>query len=431
MVDNVKKVAEYDLCCGCGTCASVCPTDAIEIAVSKGIYIPKVDEERCNHCGLCVECCPGFSVDFEDLNQRVFGLQPGDKMIGNYLGCYVGYSTDGSLRFNSSSGGIATQLLIFALENHLVDGVLVTRMRKDNPLKPEAFIATTKEELISASGSKYCPVSTNVELKEIIKKNGRFAVVGLPCQIHGVLKAAKVFKVLEKRIVLYIGLLCSHMVSFDGTDLLLEKKGVRKEQVSKISYRGKGWPGSMSIETKDGSSLFLPLVASWNAYWPVFSSFFFTPLRCTMCPDQTAEFADISLGDAWLPELKLEKRGASIVISRTSRGKNLLDDAVSAKAISMASVDIGKVRQSQFTNLKFKKDDLGYRLGFLRSMGRETPVFNPNVKSSRKLASALRAFYIYVNIKASSKKLFCRFLSRVPLPLIRLYYGVYKALCFI
>jgi coenzyme F420 hydrogenase subunit beta len=187
----------------------------------------------------------------------------------------------------------------------------------------------------------------------------------------------------------------------------------------------------MSIETKDGLSFSLPLVASWNAYWPVFSSFFFTPLRCTMCPDQTAELADISLGDAWLPELKSEKRGASIVISRTSRGKNLLDDAISAKAISLASVDIGKVRQSQFTNLKFKKDDLGYRLRFLRLMGRKTPVFNPSIKSTLKLASALRALYIYVNIKASSKKLFRRLLSRVPLPLIRLYYGVYKALCYV
>ena len=201
--------------------------------------------------------------------------------------------------------------------------------------------------------------------------------------------------------------------------------------MSKISYRGKGWPGSMSIETKAGPSLSLPLVASWNAYWPVFSSFFFTPLRCTMCPDQTAELADISLGDAWLPELKSEKRGTSIVISRTKRGKKLLESAVSAKVLFLASVDIGKVRESQFTNLKFKKDDLGYRLNFLRLMGKETPVFNPDVGSSRRLISALRAFYMYLNIKASSKKTFCRFLLRVPLPLVRLYYGVYKALSLI
>ena len=431
MVDNVQKVAEYNLCCGCGTCASVCPTDAIEIVVSEGIYIPKVDGESCTRCGLCVECCPGFSVDFEDLNQRVFGVQPSDKVIGNYLGCYVGHSTDDFLRFNCSSGGIATQLLIFALENHMVDGVLVTRMMKNNPLEPEAFIARTREELTSALGSKYCPVSTNVKLKEILRQNGRFAVVGLPCQIHGIRKAARVFKPLDRKIVLYLGLLCSHMVSFDGTDLLLKKKGLKREQVRKISYRGKGWPGSMSIEMKDGLTLSLPLVASWNAYWPVFSSFFFTPLRCTMCPDQTAELADISLGDAWLPEFKLEKKGASIVISRTRRGKNLLDDAVSARAISLVPANIGKVRQSQFTNLKFKKDDLGYRLRFLRFIGRKTPLFNPNIKSSFKLASTLRALYIYVNIKVSSKRLFRRLLSRVPLPLIRLYYGVYKALCYV
>jgi coenzyme F420 hydrogenase subunit beta len=313
----------------------------------------------------------------------------------------------------------------------LIDGALITRMKNDNPLEPEAFIARTREEVISASGSKYCPVATNVGLRQVLKENGRFAIVGLPCHLHGVLKAEKVFKLLEKRIVLRIGLLCSHMVSFEGTGLLLEKKHVKKECLSRISYRGKGWPGSMSIETKNGASLSLPLVGSWNAYWPVFSSFFFTPLRCTMCPDQTAELADISLGDAWLPELRSEKRGASIVISRTEKGRNLLEQAVLAKVLSLNSCDIGKVRQSQSVNLKFKKVDLDYRLRFLRSLGRETPVFNPKIGGSRGFISALRAFYMYTNIKASKKKVFCRFLLRVPLPLIRLYYGIYKELSLI
>ena len=66
MINTVAEVAEFNLCCGCGTCAGVCPNNAIEIVVSNGIYVPKVDEEKCKCCGLCLECCPGFSVDFEE-----------------------------------------------------------------------------------------------------------------------------------------------------------------------------------------------------------------------------------------------------------------------------------------------------------------------------------------------------------------------------
>jgi coenzyme F420 hydrogenase subunit beta len=46
----------------------------------------------------------------------------------------------------------------FALEEGIIDGALVTRMKKDRPLEPEPFIARTREEIIEASKSKYCGV---------------------------------------------------------------------------------------------------------------------------------------------------------------------------------------------------------------------------------------------------------------------------------
>jgi len=78
-----------------------------------------------------------------------------------------------------------TALFIFALEKGLIDGALVTGMKKDKPLEPEPFIARTREKIISARGSKYCSVPANIALKEILKakEEERFAVVGLPCHI--------------------------------------------------------------------------------------------------------------------------------------------------------------------------------------------------------------------------------------------------------
>jgi coenzyme F420 hydrogenase subunit beta len=354
-----------------------------------------------------------------------------NSLIGNYTGCYTGHATDHEIRYNSSSGGIATQLLVFALEKGLIDGALVIRMRKDNPLEPEAFVARTKEEIISASRSKYCPVAANTGLKQILKDNGRYAVVGLPCHIHGIRKAESVFKVLKDRIVIHIGLLCSHMVNFDGTLFLLERKGVKKEMVSKIDYRGKGWPGSMSVHAKNGAYFEIPLMRSWNAYWQVFSSFFFTPIRCTMCPDQAGELADISLGDAWLPELKGDKCGRSIIITRTKIGEEILDLAAEAQAISIKPVHSSKVVQSQRVNLSFKKHDLRFRLSLLRFFGRKIPIFNPEPSSKGMMSAIVRVFYVYLNIYASSNKYLKSLLGRFPFPLFRLYYGIYKYLSLI
>ncbi len=419
------------MCCGCGTCAGICPRNAIIMQVSDGLFVPKVDEANCSGCGLCVKSCPGVAVDFESLQHQVFGEKPSDVDVGYALSCHVGYASDSCIRESSTSGGVISQLLIFALERKLIDGAVVTRMRKDNALIPEAFIARSREEILEAANSKYCPVATNVCINEILKTQGRYAVVGLPCHLEGMRKAEALSPVLKQRVVLHLGLLCSHTVDFAGIYFLMKKIGVKNGDVQKIAYRGNGWPGFLSVETKDGSHVKMPLVGSWHAYWPLFSSFFFTPMRCTMCPDQAAEFADLSFGDAWLPELKREKYGTSIIISRTSGGQNLIDLAQQSGVLVLVPAGLEKVMQSQFVNMVFKKQDLPSRLTLLHLMGKKSPNYVPRLSSSVRLVSVLRSFYVYFSIKASSNKQFQSFLLHAPFPLIRLYYGLYKSLCVI
>lgn len=430
-MDTIAQVADSGLCTGCGTCAGICPNEAIEMHISEGLYLPKLEEEKCISCGLCVRSCPGYSLDFKELNSNIFGKQPKNIMLGNFLGCYIAHSNDDDIRYNSSSGGVVTQLLIFALEKGIIDGALVVRMRKGNPLEPEPFIARTREEVISASKSKYCPVAANEALKQILKENGRFAVVGLPCHIHGIRKAEKLSKTLEKRIVLHIGLMCSHTVNFAGTEFLLEKMRIRKEQVVELNYRGRGWPGSMSIQLKNRSNLMIPYVGGWNAYGPIFSSFFFTQMRCLMCPDQTSELADISLGDAWLPELRHEGSGESVIITRTKAAEDIITLAGSEGIISVKPIQPEKIEHSQTEPLKFKKGDLGARLAILKSLGKEIPNFSPKPNSSSSFICFLSIFFPYFNIQASSNKHLKSLLIHVPLPLFRLYYGLYKFLSFI
>jgi len=427
-MDTIAQVVSDGLCTGCGTCAGMCPSGAVRMHISDGVYLPKIEWQKCSRCGVCATSCPGYSVDFKRLNSTVFGKQPENMLIGNFLRCYVGHSNDESIRYNSSSGGLATEILIFALNEGIIDGALVVRMRKDNPLEPEPFIAKTRKEVIHASKSKYCPVALNEALKQILEREGKFAVVGLPCHIQGIRKAEAVSKKLQKRIVFHIGLMCSHAITFTGVEFLLEKLHIKKEQVAKLDYRGKGWPGSMTVQTKNHESSNIPLIGGWNAYWPIFSSFFFAPIRCMMCSDQTNEFSDVSLGDAWLPELKYEKSGESVVVTRTKIAENVIARMNAAKLISMRSLSLEKVVFSQSSNLQFKKDDLVSRLQVLKWFGLEIPRFAPELDFSDSSMSYLRALFPYFSILASSNSHIRSILLRVPFPLFRLYYGLYKFL---
>jgi coenzyme F420 hydrogenase subunit beta len=328
---------------------------------------------------------------------------------------------------NSASGGLASQILIYLLEKGVIDGALVTRMNPAYPLESEVFIAKTVDQVVAASKSKYCPVAANSALKDIIHTKGRFAVVGLPCHLHGIRKAEQLFPMLREKIVLHIGLMCSHMVSFSGTDFVIEKMNVERKQIRSITYRGSGWPGLMTINTALESKS-IPLVGNWRSYWPVFSSFLYTPMRCIMCPDQLAEFADISLGDAWLPEFRGDKLGKSILLTRTTYADALLEDMYSAGKIILSPSSIAKVKRSQAVNLRFKKDDFHTRLTLIKAFGIQTPCFSPDASGRLSFMAFLRSLFIFFSITLSRSKRAMSVLKCFPFPLFRLYSGIYKTL---
>ncbi len=93
---TIPSVAKDGLCTGCGTCVAFYPNETIKLTINekKDIYLPELNEEKCNNCGICYEFCPGHEVDFKQLNLEIFGKAPKDILIGNYLNCYIGHSRD-------------------------------------------------------------------------------------------------------------------------------------------------------------------------------------------------------------------------------------------------------------------------------------------------------------------------------------------------
>lgn len=393
---TIELVVKDGLCTGCGTCAGICPTEAIDMVINhrEGIYLPHLDNERCNQCGICFEVCPGHSVDFKQLNSEIFGNEPEDILLGNYLNCYVGHATDYNVRYNSSSGGVVTALLVFALEQGIIDGALVTKMREDRPLEPQPFIARTREEIISASKSKYCPVPANIALKEILKEDGKFAVVGLPCHIHGIRKAEVMNKKLAQKICLHLGIFCGHAPTFLRTEFHFRRKGIRKEEVTKLDYRGEGWPGGWSIRLRDGTNRFIPHGDAWGWF-----SNFHSSRRCTLCCDLAAELADISFADAWSVEDNL---GESMVICRNRQGEEILQGGVSKGKLQLDRVGTEKATKNQM-GFYYKKRVIVTSFAFSRLRRRSIPFYNTTLLKPSALTH-LRGLQLLLEVWASSKR---------------------------
>jgi coenzyme F420 hydrogenase subunit beta len=345
---------------------------------------------------------------------EIFGKESKDILIGNYQDCYTGYSKNTKIRYNSSSGGLITQLLIYALETGIINGALITRMSKSNPLEPEPFIARTKEEIIEASKSKYCPVPVNIVLREILESEGeeKFAVIGLPCHINGIRKAENKNHKLKNKIILHLGIFCNHTPNFLGTELYLRRLNLKKEDIIKIDYRGEGWPGVMKIITSTNTHKI-------SDYWGFIGSYFFYPKRCLMCGDGVCELADISFGDAWLPEFRDDNTGRSIIISRTEIGKHILQRMSEEGKIELNRVNSKEVVQSQTLMIYLKKKNFTIKKKLLK-------VYPYNKLLRSDIIDNSIALWFYFSTSLSSNPHLKIILQYMPLKVIKVYCAIFN-----
>lgn len=415
----IQTILKSDLCIGCGACFAICPSRAINWSIENS---PMIVLNKCKNCGMCLRVCPSYRLHD---NFKEKDLQ-GKSWLGHYLNVYLGYSTDNSIRCAASSGGVATQLLIYALRKGLINGAALTYFAEETPFRLVAKLALSEEEIIKAMGSKYSisPICTTI--RDMLNCNGKFAFIGLPCHILALNKMMKENRIIAEKIRFCIGLFCGHTMHPLGTEFILRREGISKEHVKSLSYRGGGWPGGINVELKDGMKKFLP-----HDYWVrrYFSTYFFTPLRCLVCDDATSELSDISLGDAWLPQIRqVEKCGVSIVISRTDKGEKLLTSAYRDGYINLKRLQPKYAVQSQSSALLFKKKHLRARAQIAYTLKKDENLltFICNRDQSQSIRGYFGAMLLLTNYflcKHAKNLIFC-----IPRPLLRVYVEVLRFL---
>jgi len=312
-------------------------------------------------------------VDYKLFKSKTIGKAKNHPLIGTYIDIYLGHARNHSVRFMGSSGGVITAVLMYALENEIIDGALVVITSGINPM---IIIAKSSLELKESMGSKYIPVPLNVGLKEIINMDGRFAFVGLPCHLLGLNRFALLHPILAKKIVLKLGLFCGRGFDYHYLYYVLKDLGIRPVSVRKIRFRGYGWPGKVFIDyASKGENK--ELYVDYARFGRYSGSYLFIPKRCLFCPDHTAELADISFGDAWLKEVrKVDSKGTSIIVTRSSTGNKILLDAAKDGFINISNSSVNDVVRSQYLQLNFHKTSLEARQRIAKILGVKMPLIN-------------------------------------------------------
>jgi len=337
---NIQYIVNGALCTGCGGCSGICPTKAIEMRWNAaGYLVADVDVNRCNTCGLCCKICPSVAANAVSVD----GCDP---FHGVCLNAYIGHSTDAEVRESSQSGGIVTSLLLTLLGAGLVDVAVVNRFCKQTK-RPEVFCAATKEDLISAAGSYYCQSSV---AKTIFENGGkRLAAVVLGCQTECIRLVRKALRGTNNP-EYTIGLICAGQYSGHYIDDLISLAGAESYMVNLFRFRDKrtgAWPGDVKVHTNEQEYVLdkkfrLRLKPAYEAY------------RCLLCFDQMNIYSDLVVGDPWGISNAENKKGNSVIITRTQKGQDLIDRAVEQRQIKLTQLSVEDVIRGQTVDGRLK-----------------------------------------------------------------------------
>lgn len=372
-----ERVIAQGLCARCGICAGVCPVHVI--GFNARLY-PQLTG-KCTDCGFCNRCCPGGDVDYPALSRRLFQAEYDSGDLQGYTKkLLVSHPQEREVRYAGASGGLVTGLLLYMLGKGEINGALVVAMDPEKPYRSKGILATTEEQIRDAAQSKYCITPSMEVLGQLRRKKGKFAVVALPCQIHGLRKLEEVDPGLADKIVCILGLYCNCNLEPNGHVEAIQACRIKLDDVARFNFRGGGWPGGFFVQKKDGTQVPLHSINIKNVMNVMFR--LFGAQRCYLCSDALAEYADLSFGDFWAFDYtgelaKLER--CTLVSQRSERGMALLNRALSDGAISMHELPKERASKRILNMAREKKLRSRVRMYRLHRKGQPIPDFHSNL----------------------------------------------------
>jgi coenzyme F420 hydrogenase subunit beta len=334
-----ERVIKNGLCTGCGACVNLCPYQA-------SYHDKTVVLHRCDLTdGKCYNFCPKTPVDLGALTQRLFDGDGPTKELGTMIGFYVTRAADAVTRDHAQHGGTVTALMSLALREGIIDSAVLTGGGEG--FLPQAVTVCDPDAAVSLSKSRFVVSPMVAEFNRVVKTDARrIGVVATPCQALALAKmraqdeSGNVGGIDKLRLV--VGLFCGWALSWRGFASLLEQK------TEKARITGMDIPPSRyhNLEVYTDRETVKVSLDEVNP---------FIRECCHSCSDMTAEFSDLSVGSARLPEGWETARSWNQVIVRSNRGRDLLELARRRGVLEFREVPAGNLEKLMSASLSKKR----------------------------------------------------------------------------
>lgn len=316
-----------EMCCGCGSCALVCPTKAIVMVPQElGCLYPKIDSNRCIKCGACERVC-AYS------NRKV------QQDCGNQA--YAAAAREKELLKSSASGGIFAAIAHRAIEaGGIVYGCSMETV--DGNLTPAHIGIGSLKDVAKLQGSKYVQSilgDTFAQIRNTLRQGRTVLFSGTPCQVDAL---KHYVKGTDSEKLYTVDIICHGVPSvelFQGYIKTLENQ--HRGRITSFCFRDKtrGWGlnASYIYQDRNGTQKEKQLSPGLSSYYSFFLESEIYRQSCYSCRYANMDrVGDITIGDFWgieqeHPECLREhggnlsvEEGVSVVLSNNPRGEELL-----------------------------------------------------------------------------------------------------------
>ncbi len=277
-------IVPHNECVGCHSCEAACEAGAIRLQADReGFLFPAVLSEICTNCKACLRVCSALNEQhFHRLNEPEV---------------FASWSKNEATRFESSSGGLFTELAhnVFTKQGSVYGASF------DANLNLRHYKVDNEDGLLPLKGSKY--IQSNLtgvwgDLKKLLKKEHDILFVGTPCQVAGL----NTFLHRDYTNLITCDVIC-HGVGSPGIfkKYLKELESQRHSKVSAFNFRAKhyGWKGyHFDIQFANGDTIIEPFAQ--NPFMKGFLADIYLRPSCYNCKySRIPRVADITLGDFW------------------------------------------------------------------------------------------------------------------------------------
>lgn len=308
--DRWKKYGTY--CTGCGLCHSMAGIEMKKSA--SGFLTPNLERDVAN--AFCSQVCPACGKHIKS-----------SSIWGEVESACYGWSADQELRWKASSGGALSAIAISLLENHWVDGIIQIKQSDESVIRNKTVVSRSKADVIACCGSRYSISSPLMDLDKLVSSGDKYCFIGKPCDAVALRNFMRINKSLNDRIPIILSFFCAGIPSDTANHQMLKALNTKDSDAASLCYRGRGWPGCVTLIRKDGGRSEMTYEDAWgNILGRDVNK------ACRFCVDGIGESADIVCGDGWYalengsPDFR-DHEGRNIIISRTSVGEKALRNA--------------------------------------------------------------------------------------------------------